>query len=228
MNVFKKAVTLAAAVSLVCLSSAGAMAANKLIVKDSTGVTDKFVVTDAGFVGIGKTPTVALDLVGLAGQSRIVIQTLGTSNIGGGGFIGLHNNATADNSGFPRLGDRIGFHLFGTKNPTTGVIWTGGGFQVMAEANWTATSMPTYFAFETANVGSTSKYERLRITASGNTNILGGIQMAKNAGSPAKPACTSAADRGMIWYTSGPTGFKDYLQVCAKGADENYAWRLLY
>ena len=65
MKVLKKTFAVAAAVSLVCLSSVGAMAAQKLIVKDSTGTNDVFVVTDSGSIGIGTSaPAAAFHLVG--------------------------------------------------------------------------------------------------------------------------------------------------------------------
>ena len=229
-----KKVVLAVALGLVAMVPVSAMAANKLIVKDAAGTTDKFVVTDKGYVGIGSTnPNVALDLVAPAGQARIVIQTVGTSTIGGGGFIGLHNNDLADNSGLPRKEDRIGFHLFGTKNGTTTV--TSGGFQVMAEDNWTSTSYPTYFKFETVAPNTTTKYERFRISGNGNVGISASAptqRLEVNGGvrlntSTTKPACDTNS-RGTIWFTKGAVGVADKIEVCYKNSSENYMWNSLF
>lgn len=232
----KNQIVIAVALGLFAMAPMSAMAANKLIVKGTDGTTDKFVVTDAGYVGVGKSaPTVALDVVAPAGQARIVIQTKGTSTIGGGGFIGLHNNDPAVNGSLPRKDDRIGFHLFGTMNGATQV--TSGGFQVIAEDNWVAgSSYPTYFKFETVGPNSTTKYERFRIAGNGNVGISasaptqrlevnGGVRLNTTT---AKPACASDA-RGTLWFkTNTTTGVADTLEVCAKQADENYAWKPLF
>lgn len=41
------------------------------------------------------------------------------------------------------------------------------------------------------------------------------------------PTCASGL-RGTLCYVGGGAGVKDDVQVCAKGADDNYAWRTLY
>jgi len=40
------------------------------------------------------------------------------------------------------------------------------------------------------------------------------------------PLDCNAAVRGTIWFSS--VGVADKLEVCAKDASENYAWRALY
>jgi hypothetical protein len=42
-----------------------------------------------------------------------------------------------------------------------------------------------------------------------------------------KPAC-NAANRFMFWTTPGNPGVKDKVEICAKGADEIFAWRTLF
>jgi hypothetical protein len=42
-----------------------------------------------------------------------------------------------------------------------------------------------------------------------------------------QPAC-DAAHRGAIWYFAGAAGVKDTVNVCAKDADDAYAWRVIY
>ncbi|QSV44851.1 hypothetical protein [Geobacter benzoatilyticus] len=242
----KRKIMLAVAASVVALLPVMAQAANKLIVKGTDGTTDKMVVTDKGYVGIGSTtPGVALDLVAPVGQSRIVIQTVGTSTIGGGGFIGLHNNDSSINSSLPRKDDRIGFHLFGSKN-LTGSILTSAGFQVYAEDNWSSGSLPSYFTFETVKANTTTKYERFRISGNGDVGINskaptqrlevgGGIRLnpaaTKVDPNPiTKPDCLGnpTAVRGTLWFTQGGAGQSDSLEVCAKDAAGNYDWRKLY
>jgi len=228
MNGLRKTFAIAAAVSLVCLSATGAMAANKLIVKGTDGVTDKFVVTDSGSIGIGVSPpTYALEISGVpGGTARIINGTVGTSSAGGGGLIFTHNNGTTAAPTMPAAGNRLGFVLFGSKNGTANA--TAGGMSAIADGNWTAgASYPMYFSFLTVPAGSITQVERMRITSSGNTMIYGGLQMNKNAGSPAKPTC-SAAVRGLIWFTQGAVAVADALEVCSKDAAENYAYRALY
>lgn len=234
-----KKLAIVLSVALVC-APMGAMAANKLIVKDATGTIDKMVVTDSGYVGVGtNAPGAALNIAGPPGSvaARIVVQTLGTSAAGGGGFLGLHNNGTETTPLMPSAGDRLGFHLFGSKNGAANVA--GGGFFAMAEGNWTAgTSYPTYFTFVTAAPGSTVLNERLRVTANGNIGIgvtaptqklqvNGGVRIYT---ADPKPLCNNTSgpltDRGTLWFTRAATG-KDSLEVCATDGT-NYAWRSIY
>jgi hypothetical protein len=42
-----------------------------------------------------------------------------------------------------------------------------------------------------------------------------------------KPAC-SASLIGTTWFTPGSSGVKDTYEICAKAADDSYAWRTLY
>lgn len=49
----------------------------------------------------------------------------------------------------------------------------------------------------------------------------------RNQPSGSKPSCTSAT-RGTMWHTNGSAGVKDTVELCAKDAAENYAWRAIY
>lgn len=45
---------------------------------------------------------------------------------------------------------------------------------------------------------------------------------------PTKPVCDNTNGpniRGTLWFTKSAAGVADTLEVCAKGADENYAWK---
>jgi hypothetical protein len=223
----------------------GASAANKLIVQDNLlPANDKFVVTDIGFTGIGtNAPGTALEILGVSGvSSRILLRTDGqTSTAGGGGLIVLHNNALADNSGFPRLGDRLGFFLFGAKNGAANA--TGGGVTALADGVWSPTSWPTTFLFETAAPGTTTRYERMRVSGNGNIGVntkspaqqlevAGGVRLNPPAAITVatKPDCigNSANVRGTIWFTQGGAGVADTLEICAKDAADNFDWRKIY
>jgi hypothetical protein len=46
-------------------------------------------------------------------------------------------------------------------------------------------------------------------------------------GNAAAPTC-AAATRGLFWYVPAAAGAKDDVQVCAKAADNSYAWRTIY
>lgn len=42
-----------------------------------------------------------------------------------------------------------------------------------------------------------------------------------------RPSAASTI-RGKIWYVAGAAGVKDTLEVCCKGADNVYSWRIIY
>lgn len=241
MNVFRKTVTLAAAVSLVCLSSAGAMAADKLIVKDSAGTLNKFVVTDAGYIGVGGiSPTMPLQIVGAGAYSTTTLYLENTGRATGKTAVDaphmymLRSNHSTINTGLPQAGDRLGAILFGSK--LSGAIKTASFITSNADSAWSGTSTPGYLSFFTTIAGSTTATESLRITSNGNVGIglisptqklqvNGGIKLYT---STAKPTCTDATNRGTIWFALGGSGVKDSLEVCAKDAANNYAWRSIY
>lgn len=244
----KRKIMLAVAASVVALLPVMAQAANKLIVKGTDGTTDKMVVTDTGYVGVGtNAPFSSINLVG---PTNAAAQVLAHSNYtgsgGGGSFVGLHNNA---NGALPLAGDRLGYFYFGTKSGTSYRL--GGGMSVYADGPWTDTSLPTAFKFETAaaTTGTTvsPRIERMRITSSGNVGIgtdvpkqslevNGGIRLNNTANSikakASKPSCNNTTgpttDGGVLWFTAGASGVKDTLEVCAKDDYNNYAWRTVY
>ena len=168
--------------------SATAFAADKLVVQDTTGTTDTFKVDEtgqvsmAGYLGIGLGTTVPMAAIQAKGASSYASQIMmlreETNANGGAGFIAYHNNA---NTAMPASGDRLGYFLFGSyyKDTTNqyggGVnyLWAknGGGIAARADGAWTYTSIPTYFTFETAGVGSTTRAERLRIGSDGKIKI---------------------------------------------------------
>ena len=101
-------------------------------------------------------------------------------------------------------------------------------------------SIPASLVF---NVGTTTnnKPERMRVTSSGNVGIgtstptqllevNGGMRLNT---ATAKPDCSNgnpdvSTVRGTFWFTQGGAGVKDSVEVCAKDASDNYAWRTIY
>lgn len=224
---FRTKIVVSGVMVLSCLSAMSCFAADKLIVKDSTGATNQFIVTDTGQAsqmgraGIGTlTPSFGLDLRG-AQYPDNCIKAEGTAASQGAGFLAYIVRPSA----FPVATDRLGFFLFGTL--TGGVPYHAAGVSAVADGNWSSTSIPAYFTFQTTPTGSTTRYDRLKIGSDGNTSVYGGVQFAKNSGSPTQQAC-SATTRGTLWYTQGAAGVKDSVQICTKDAADAYAWRTLW
>jgi len=205
----KMITSIAAVLAVSALMVGAASAADKLVVKDSTGNntvfkvddagagiqvndttgTAKAIITGQGYIGSGTTaPYSVFHAQGPSTQStQLTMQYYATNSNGGGGYLVYHNNA---GGALPASGDRLGYFLFGSYwNDGSGGLYgrNGGGIVARAEGAWSSTtstySIPTYFAFETASPGVSSRSERLRISANGNivTGNLGGAATADMA-----------------------------------------------
>jgi len=234
-----KKLAIVLSVALVC-APMGAMAANKLIVKDATGVIDKMVVTDTGYIGIGhSTPTWALHVIGSGSavttgaffhnlNSGVVAPAAGNSP----GMSFYRNNDSSVNPTWPagnqlKSGDRLGYFSFGTKFGTTNKDLSL--FQAYAESLHTPTSLASNMIFFTTSTGAVSPSEKLRIKADGMLEVSGSVRL-KTPPASVKPVCGSA-NRGLLWYTNGVTGTgatADTLEVCKKNAADAYAWIALF
>jgi hypothetical protein len=163
-------IALAACLTLSILVPLSAHAANKLIVKDATGTTDKFVVTDSGYVGVGQNaPTSAIHAIGVSSprDAQLLLQynpATGTAT-GGGGVLLYYNN----NSTLPSPGDRLGYIYFGSYSGTA--QRNAAGIRAFADGSWDASNMPSGFLFETTPPGTLTRAERVRITSSGYVGI---------------------------------------------------------
>lgn len=226
-NMFKGIATVAA---LTALMATSATAADKLVVKDASGTNPVFKVDDAGGIQVNDTtgtPQVVLTntgRIGLGGNANptVAIHAKGpdvyktqaimhmdsaTPNAnGGGGFIAYHNN----NGQLPNSGDRLGYFLFGSINPSDGLARNGAGIAARAEGAWIPTSTPSYFTFETTPTGATGRTEKLRITSAG--NIVAG-----NGGGAASGDLATSATNGFLYI---PT-VAGALTSCASVATYN-------
>lgn len=225
----KKMSTLLAGVLAVVAFGGVAQAETRLAVQDATGTVDKMVVTDQGRIGVGtNAPDSGIYVKGAIYPDN-TIKVEGNATTQGAGFLGYMVRPGA----LPLANDRLGFFLFGSfsgVNPLHAV-----GVTATAEADWTSSSTPGFFKFETTPPGSLGRFERMRITGSGNVGINtttptqklevnGGIRLNTTA---TKPAC-DVNTRGTQWFTNGNSGVADAFEVCAKDASNNYAWRNLY
>lgn len=222
-------------VALVC-APMGAMAANKLIVKDSQGTVDKMVVTDTGRIGIGTNApggSIYIKATPTAAWHDAAIKVEGTDVTGGGGFLGY----SVRSASLPLNNDRLGYFLFGSYNDATAVH--SAGVTVTSEGDWTTSSMPTNFTFSTTPAGSTSRQERFKIAANGNVGIgyygagvtpvqklevKGGIKVNSTG---TKPNC-DVTSRGTLWVTQSTTTVADTAELCTKDAGTAYSWKALY
>lgn len=244
---------LAAAAALIAVVPLNALAAgagqtgtNKLIVNGPDGTTPKFVVQSVvdnnfnpvrnyGFLGIGTSnPNIGIHVVGNnSAQTQITSQSVsldppGAPALLGGGFTAMFNYndaGTAPNYNHPRNGDRLGYFLFGAQMQD-GAIRNAAGVSALAEGDWTNSSTPGSFAFQTAPSGSNSRVERFRITNSGNIgantstpqatlDVNGSFRInPSNTGAVVvtKPTCTDSI-RGTFWFTPGSA---DALEICAQ------------
>lgn len=224
-------------------------AAVSLNIQDSNN-TDKFVVTDSGYVGIGTSaPTRAIQITGtIANSAQILSQTVMESATGGGGFIGYHNRGTVGSIALPSAGDRLGYYLFGSFDPFhPGRAINSAGITSRAESAWTSDggnniSVPAAILFETTDVpiapAVSARTEKMRITASGKVGIgtatptqalevSGGIRSNPGA-TTVKPACNNSdgpTTRGTFWFTNGGAS-ADTIEICIFNGT-TYGWKAI-
>jgi len=231
MNGIKKTFAVAAAVSLVCLSSVGAMAANKLIVRNAGNTADAFVVTDSGYIGVGGAPTFPFQITGAGANttSSIYLINNGRTAVSASDSPGMYfmRNNVAAVGGIARVNDQLGFIFFGSQ--VSGATKTGALISTYATGGaWSATSNPASMVFFTADVGATALTERLRIRHDGlvgignssptqKLDVNGAIRFTTTG---ARPTC-AVGIRGTFWLTQGTT---DVLSVCSQ-VSGGYSWR---
>jgi hypothetical protein len=63
-----------------------------------------------------------------------------------------------------------------------------------------------------------------QIGAGAKLEVNGGIRLNTT---DSKPTC-NVSTRGTTWFTQGEAGVKDSFEVCAKSAEDAYAWRTMY
>lgn len=256
MNILKVKKSIILLVGMIAITALGgiAQAETRFAVQDPTGTTDKMVVTDTGFVGVGtNTPGSAISLKGATPETtRLNAESwVGTSTTPSNASAGIIIMRSRADGTLPIATDRLGYILFGSNDPATTPA-TGrysAGFFAYADGTWTSTSTPSYYVFETTQAGHNYRDEWMRITSSGkigvNTNVPkaqlevnGGLRLNATAvaatstsssrPAPAKPACDATNGpiiRGTLWFTNGGTSVADILQICSKDANGAYQWR---
>jgi hypothetical protein len=185
----QKMLAMAAVVAVSGLMMASvAGAADKLIVKDSTGVNNVFKVDDAGTittnggfyydavnkrVGIGTaTPGIDLNVVRDITGGGTVMWLDGIGEVGSGPNIAIRTARGAKGAMNPSLGgDIVGQVNFrgaaGTAGSAAFAVIRRSGFVSYATENYTTTGQGTNLSFVTTQNGTTSPTEKLIIDGSG-------------------------------------------------------------
>lgn len=217
--------------ALIALSGV-AYAETRLAVQDSTGTTDKMVVTDQGYIGVGtNAPKAAMQTKGdTSPKVQIISHYTGTELLNGGGFLAYKNHPDGS---LPLKDERVGYMLFGSYTTDGLSNRNGGGLLAYADADWSNASTPTSFAFETAPAGTYNRAERMRITNAGNVGIgtktptqklevNGAIRL--NTATARPTNCTSSL-RGVLYFSQNNTsGQADTIEICMKNANGAYVW----
>jgi len=240
-----KKLAIVLSVALVC-APMGAMAANKLIIKKTDGTTDAMVVTDTGWIGMGVSAPfypIHIQQAGNANATKLYFNNSGNPTgyavWDSPALIFMRNNnaTTGPNGVLPAAGDRLGSFSFGSV--VGGADRTLGNVQIFAKSAFTATSAPTYMTFDTTSTNALNASERMRINEVGSVGIgtiaprqkleiNGGVRLSTTTGKPICDLANSWQSSGTFWFTSGGTGVKDSLEVCAKDSGGTYSWRLIY
>ncbi len=172
-------------------------AANKLVVRNAGDTADAAVVADTGYIGVGTSvPDASLHIKATGLFPANVVKVEGNEVNKGAGIVAYSNRSDAQLS---RSGDRLGFIFFGSN--TGGTLQHPAGFAANAESDWTASSWPTYFAFQTTASGSTTRTEHLRLTGDGR------LRLTNQPAAPANNATCTAGD--LILDAAG-----GYLYLC--------------
>lgn len=255
-NKCSKMLLVVATLSLAALIPLQALGANKLIVRDSGGTVDKFVVTDTGALGVGfNAPKTAVHVEGSSTfniydpTSQVRVHStwsgIGTppAAFSGGGFLGLHNQPISGGNpnGYPLAGDRLGYFLFGSQN-LDGTDLSAAGFSAFAKGDWSATSTPSYLTFETTDVTSGRK-ARLIISPNGNVGIgmgqntpnqvlevVGGVKIGNLfPGNPARNPVKPNCDKDAdrgTFWFTNGVAGDDKIEICMHISGA-YGWKTL-
>ncbi len=249
MNILKVKKSITLLVGMMAITALGGIAQaaeTRFAVQDSTGTVDKMVVMDNGWIGMGvPTPLYPIHIqqAGNANVTKLYFNNAGNPagyTIWDSPAILLmrnNNSTTGPNGNLPAAGDRLGLFTFGSV--IGGLDRTLGNISVFSKSAATTTSAPTYMTFDTTNVGALNASERMRINEVGSVGIgtiaprqkveiNGGIRLNTTTTKPLCDLANSWQSSGTLWFTSGGTGTKDSLEICAKDSNGTYGWRLIY
>jgi hypothetical protein len=172
----RSSIMVALLAAFVAAAPTGASAVDKLIVQDSTGTINKFVVTDTGSVnginivsgkiGIGTATPGSGITIDTNDQfvAQFINHYVGDTSAASAGMLFLRNTTT----GMPLKDNRLGYILMGGIG-TDGLNKNSTGIVGYAESDWAAPLYPAYFAFETTQYG--ARAEKMRITGDGKVGI---------------------------------------------------------
>jgi len=221
----KKICKVILAAAAVAALATPAMAADKLIVKNTgvtVGATNAHLVTDQGKSGFNNdAPLWSVDVLNYnnAANSQLHFSNSGPTN---GGWL----TSAGENNFFLSSGAVYESGAWKQKASTGNSVFFGtGSTGFSAYCNSGATVDGPVTASLVLRIGYTGNMGVGVATAQQKVEVNGGIRLNT---ATAQPACDAAVSRGTFWVVQGAAGTKDSVQVCAKDAANAYAWRTIY
>lgn len=150
----------------------------------------------------------------------------GTSGACGGGTTAVSTFVDAETPGGAVNGLNTTFTLNNTPSPAESLKLYRNGLLMSAGPDYTLSAQQLTFTSGATPQPNDVLVAAYRIASAGAVTQSTGLELA-SAAAQTKPDCAPPT-RFLTWSAPGAPGQKDSLEVCAKDAQETYAWRKLY